>query len=172
MIEQDRKPRRFETLRDACEFADLHRDRWGFENAWAYRDAGGREVGAGSRWFTMRGETGLSFIRHSDGWAVGGMPSPRPLFRLPELLAADPSERVLVLKNEWRAEIFSGTKLPATTCAGGFKEADATDWEPLRGRTIWICGKDREAKQLAKYLRERIGGDIQTEPFKAREDAQ
>ena len=56
---------------------------------WFYRDANGRVVGVVARF--RAGPAGKTFrqasLRACGGWIATGMPKPRPLYRLPELLA-------------------------------------------------------------------------------------
>jgi hypothetical protein len=75
--------------------------------AWEYRDVAGRLVGHAARfeWWDEAGAlrkdvAPLAFCELGDGrrgWRMRGLPEPRPLYRLPELLA-DPSRPVLAVE--------------------------------------------------------------------------
>jgi hypothetical protein len=66
------------------------------------------------------------------------MPEPRPLYRLPELLAADPGVPVVVVEGEKACDAAVSCGLLATTSAGGAQAAAKTDWSALRGRRAVI----------------------------------
>jgi hypothetical protein len=83
-------------------------------------------------------------IDHAGGfyhkWRAKGVPKPRPLYRVTELLAS-PNAPVIVCEGEKKADavpaIFPG--YVGTTSMGGSKAAANSDWSPLAGRdvTIW-----------------------------------
>jgi hypothetical protein len=54
---------------------------------WTYTDAAGETVGLVARWDRPGGKEIRPVSRRGDGWAVAAMPSPRPLYRLPDLAA-------------------------------------------------------------------------------------
>jgi len=126
----------YPTARDAL--ADL-RKRHGRETArWVYHNAQGEPVGLAVRWNLADGKTIRPIAKYPDGWRVGAMPEPRPLYRLPELLAADRSALVLVCEGEKAADAVAELGLIGTTSAGGAKAAKQSDWKPLAGRTVWV----------------------------------
>jgi hypothetical protein len=53
---------------------------------WIYHDADGNPIGLIVRWDTEEGKEILPVSRNGTGWVIGGMPAPRPLYRLPELV--------------------------------------------------------------------------------------
>ena len=55
----------------------------------AGQSAGGEPIGVIVRWDTPTGKDILPVSRRGDGWIIGGMATPRPLYRLPDLPAAD-----------------------------------------------------------------------------------
>lgn len=59
----------------------------------------------------------------------------KPLYRLPELLAADPGLPVYVVEGEGCADALAGLGILATT-SGSSSSADAADWSPLQGRSV------------------------------------
>ena len=86
--------------------------------------------------------------RTREGWIIGAMSVPRPLYRLPSVLA-QPGERVFVCEGEKAADAAVSVGLLATTSAGGARAADKTDWTPLAGRDVVILPDNDEAG--AKY---------------------
>ena len=111
---------------------------------WDYHDAQGRRVGMILRWDT----TGSSDDGHKpakeirpialvDGqWRCGGMPTPRPLYRLPEVLGS--GGVVLVCEGEKACEAARVCGYVATTSAHGCKGASKSDWGVLRDRDVVI----------------------------------
>jgi hypothetical protein len=125
--------RTFATAKEAI--AELERKHGRRSALWAYHDAQGRPVGVVVRWDTPDGKTIRPISRHNDGWHIAAMAEPRPLYRLPELLAAD---RVLVCEGEKCADAARSLGFVATTSAGGSQAASKTDWKPLAGKEVWI----------------------------------
>jgi hypothetical protein len=89
--------------------------------------------------------TGEKWIRpmHWNGSAfvIGEPPAPangKPLYRLPELLAADPADVVLVVEGEWCADHLHKRGVNVST-SGSAASASGADWTPLRGRhcVLW-----------------------------------
>src|SRR5262249_17414276 len=116
--------------------AELERRHGKRSALWNYHDAGGNPVGLVVRWDLADGRKDIRPVsRHGDGWRVGAMPDPRPLYRLPELANAD---RVLVIEGEKCADAARGLGFTATTSAGGALAAAKTDWSPLAGKDVWI----------------------------------
>jgi putative DNA primase/helicase len=67
------------------------------------------------------------------------LPAPRPLYRLPELIA-DPAAAVIVTEGEKKADAVP-TLFPGhvgTTSIGGCNAAKFSDWAPLAGRSVII----------------------------------
>ncbi len=94
---------------DAPPMEYRHPKRGAPSKAWAYLDAQGQKVGYVLRWdFTNRdGKPDkvilpVCYCDLGDGrraWRAVGMPAPRPLYRLPDILA-QPDARVLVVEGE------------------------------------------------------------------------
>ena len=78
--------RTFPTARDAV--AELERRHGKRSALWAYHDAHGEPVGVVVRWDRPEGKDILPVSRNGDGWIIGGMRAPRPLYCLPELAGA------------------------------------------------------------------------------------
>ncbi len=116
---------------------------------WQYRDADGDLVGVVCRWNRADGRKDyLPFSRQADGkWTCQGMPSPRPLYRLPEVLQA---ETVYVCEGEKAADALGSLGLIPTTSAHGAKSADKTDWSPMAGKSVVIVpDHDEEGEKYA-----------------------
>lgn len=104
--------------------------------AWPYYDPTGNLVGMVIRWDRQNGGKDIRPIaRHADGWRIGAMPAPRPLYRLPELGSAP---RVVVCEGEKAADAAWSLGFIATTSAGGSQAANQTDWSPLAGKEVLI----------------------------------
>lgn len=81
-------------------------------------------------------------------------PSPRPLFRLPELLRADPAAPVLITEGEGTV-LAAAQLLPehvAIGWCGGTAGIKHTDWAPLAGKTVtlWPDADDAGRSCMAK----------------------
>jgi hypothetical protein len=120
---------------------------------WAYHDADGRLVAYAAR-VEYRGADGkpnkdvlpLTCCRVGQangleryGWRACGVPAPRPLYHLPELLAAAEAP-VIVTEGEMKADVvpslFPGHV--GTTSLGGADAAKLSDWTPLARRNVII----------------------------------
>lgn len=120
---------------------------------WTYHNAAGEPVGVVIRWNLPGGAKDVRPVSRRagalGGWTIGAMPSPRPLYHLPDLLAR-PGERVHVGEGEKCADTLATLGLLATTSAGGAKAADKSDWTPLAGREVVILpDRDEAGKQYA-----------------------
>lgn len=72
----------------------------------------------------------------ADGAWTFGLPTPRPIYRLPQVLAADGP--VFVTEGCKAAGALVSLGLTATTSPNGAKSAGKADWSPLRGRRVVI----------------------------------
>jgi putative DNA primase/helicase len=94
------KPRQtYRTAAAAVKAMETHRGKrsgW-----WTYRNAAGVPVGVVVRWDRADGKDIRPVARHADGWRIGAMPDPRPLYGLPDLAAAP---RVVICEGEKAAE--------------------------------------------------------------------
>jgi len=104
--------------------------------AWEYRDAAGLLVGVVARWDTADGKTFRPASLIDGGWQGKAMPTSRPLYALPELLAGDGV--VHIAEGEKSADALRSIGLIATTSSGGAKSAGQSDWSPLAGRTVVV----------------------------------
>lgn len=125
--------RTFATAKDAV--ADLERRLGNRSAMWTYHNAQGEPAGVVVRWDKLSGKDIRPVSRHVDGWHIGAMPDPRPLYHLPDLAA---SQRVLVCEGEKAADAAKSLGFTATTSAGGAQAASKTDWRPLASKEVWI----------------------------------
>lgn len=123
----------FPTANDCV--AELERRHGKRSALWTYHDAQGGPVGVVVRWDGPTGKDIRPVGRHADGWRIGAMIGPRPLYALPDLAAA---RRVLVVEGEKAAAAARDLGFTATTSAGGAQAAAKTDWRPLAGKEVWI----------------------------------
>jgi hypothetical protein len=102
------------------------------------------------RWDRPDGKDIRPLARYPDGWRIGAMPEPRPLYRLPELLAATPEGPVVVVEGEKACDAAVRCGLLATTSAGGAQAAGKTDWSVLcRRRVIILPDADQAGERYA-----------------------
>jgi hypothetical protein len=125
--------RTFHTAKNAV--VELERRHGKPSALWTYHNAHGEPVGVVVRWDKPNGKDIRPAARHADGWHIGAMPDPRPLYRLPELATAT---RVIVCEGEKAADAARALGFVATTSAGGSQAANKTDWRPLAGKEVWI----------------------------------
>lgn len=117
---------------------------------WTYHNAAGEPVGVIVRWDSADGKEIRPVSKAANGWIIGGMPEPRPLYRLPELLGR-PDEIVYVAEGEKAADAATTIGLLATTSPHGSQSADKTDWKPLAGREVVILPDNDDAgREYAK----------------------
>ncbi|MEQ9428461.1 MAG: AAA family ATPase [Phycisphaerales bacterium] len=106
---------------------------------WTYTDAAGEPVGLVVRWNTDTDKIVRPVARGDDGrWRIGGMSDPRPLYALPDLLAAPLSDRVWVCEGEKAADDARAVGLTATTSPHGSQSASKADWSPMAGHDVVI----------------------------------
>jgi hypothetical protein len=125
--------RTFAKAKDAVD--ELERRHGKRSALWTYQDAQGEPVGVVVRWDRPDGKDIRPVARHADGWRIGAMPDPRPLYALPDLATA---RRVVVVEGEKAADAAGGMGFVATTSAGGSQAAAKADWRPLAGKEVWI----------------------------------
>ena len=124
----------FATLGDAI--AALERRHGPRSATWTYCDAKGEPVGVVVRWNLSDGRKDIRPVsRFSDGWRLAGMPTPRPLYGLPDLAGTN---RVYVCEGEKAAEAVRSLGLVATTSPHGCNSASKADWRPLAGKEAVI----------------------------------
>jgi hypothetical protein len=109
---------------------------------WIYHDSDGSPVGVIVRWDKVGGKEIRPVSLAPDGWIIGGMPEPRPLYRLADLASAN---RVCICEGEKAADVAHKIGLTVTTSAHGSQSADKTDWSPLAGKECAILPDNDEA---------------------------
>jgi uncharacterized protein (DUF983 family) len=121
-----------------------------------YRDANGCLL-----FQTVRFEPKRFAYRQPDNgkwrWTLEGIPRPLPLYRLPELLQADPQKPVFVVEGEKDADNLWQHGLVATTNPMGAGKWSQVDDKPLEGRQVVILPDNDEAsykhaEQIAQSL--------------------
>jgi hypothetical protein len=94
--------------------ADLERRQGKRSAQWNYHDAHSDLVGLVIRWDVVGGNDIRPVARSGDGWRIGAMPEPRPLYGLPEIAKA---RRVIVTEGEKTADAARSLGFVATTSA-------------------------------------------------------
>lgn len=96
-------------------------------------------------------DSGAKWIRpmhwNGSGYAIGDPAKPSegmPLYRLPELLAADPAALVWIVEDEKCADTLTKVNILVTT-SGSAVSASSTDWTPLAGRHCLLWPDHDEA---------------------------
>lgn len=130
-----------------------------YEKGWAnlgpvdrdylYRNAKGEEVGCVLRW-NLPDDKVIKPVSLIDGkWYQKHMPDPRPLYNLPEILAAD-SDVIYLHEGEECCEKFSAhcggaeSVRISTTTPGGSNAAHLANYNPLTGRSVVIIRDNDE----------------------------
>lgn len=97
-------------------------------------------------------------------WSKTGLPERRPLYRLPQLLAAPQTRPVLVVEGEKCADLAAdvlGDRLAVVTWSGGASATGKTDWQPLAGRSVIIWpDADAPGRRAGSDIAERIQGIV------------
>lgn len=119
----------YPTARAAIE--DIERWRGKRSATWLYHNLEGEPVGVILRWNHPDGKMIIPVSRFDDGWRLAGMPVPRPLYRLADLVIAN---RIYITEGEKAADAARSMGLIATTSAHGSQSPHRTDWSPLAGR--------------------------------------
>ena len=93
-----------------------------------------KHPGTGDKWMRPMHWNGAEYV-------IGEPPAPtegKPLYRLPELLAADPSALVWIAEGEGKTDALRALGLIVTT-SGSCTSASGADWQPLAGHPcrIW-----------------------------------
>lgn len=117
-----------------------------------YRDAAGHACMVAVRWQTPTGKECRPLSLQWDGtWGWKAPESNRPLYRLPEILKAQPDTPVLIVEGEPAADAAASLGFNATTSAMGSKAAKKTDFSVLVGRHVVICpDNDKPGEEYAK----------------------
>jgi hypothetical protein len=139
--------RKFTTGYEAV--AELERRHGPRSATWTYHNATGDPVGLVIRWNRPTGNKEIRPIRKTKaGWIMGGMPTPRPLYALPDLLATPAGTRVYIVEGEKAADAARAVGLVATTSPHGCKSANKADWSPVAGRDVVILPDHDKAGEV------------------------
>lgn len=123
--------------------------------SWTYHDAAGLPVCLVVRWDTPEGKDIRPVVRDGGGWRVGGMATPRPLYRLPDLAEA---KRVYICEGEKAADAARTLGLVATTSAHGAKSPEKSDWSPLAGKEcVLLPDNDEPGEEYAETVEAILG---------------
>jgi putative DNA primase/helicase len=113
------------------------------DKKWEYTNVGGDPVGYVCRWNEPAGKEIRPISRYLDGWRIGAIPPPRPLYKLPEILSS--KGWVFVAEGEMAVDVLWECGCVATTSPGGANGAHLADWSPLRGKIICIVPDNDDA---------------------------
>ena len=117
---------------------------------WTYGSPVGSPIGVIARWDNVDGKKYRPVSWSRDGWFIGGMPEPRPLYCLPDLAGAD---RVFITEGEKAADAVRAVGLTATTSAHGSESPDKTSWSPLAGKVCVILpDNDEPGRKYAEVV--------------------
>lgn len=122
------------------------------DHRFPYHDKDGQVVGEVLRWNKPSGKRSaiLPIARGGTGWTLEGMPAPRPLYRLPQLLATPPGARAFVVEGELKCERLAALGVVATTSAHGAGSAKFSDWSPLASKeVVLLADHDEDGEKYA-----------------------
>ena len=110
--------------------------RWPLMSGWSYQHADGSHAFAVYR-LDNHGKKEVRPVKPCDGGYTWGLPqAPRPLYRLPELMAHDGV--IVVCEGEKATDAAVTAGWCATTSVGGASAASKSDWSPLSMRHVSI----------------------------------
>lgn len=126
--------------------------------SWVYSDKGRKPLCLILRFDKENGGKDFRPISiNGDGWSIKGMDGQRPLYNLPEIVER-PNEPIFVVEGEKAADAGGDIGILSTTSMMGGGAAKATDWTPIKGRTVYILpDNDDKGKQYAADVAEIIG---------------
>ena len=129
--------------------------------SWEYHDPQGELIGVILRFDLPDGKQirpiSLHVSGQGGGWVLGGMPAPKPLYALREII--DSSEVVYVCEGEKACDAARAIGLVATTSPHGAQSASKADWSVMRGRSVVILpdhddAGERYASDVVELLHE------------------
>ncbi|MEO2034378.1 MAG: hypothetical protein ABGZ35_20070 [Planctomycetaceae bacterium] len=113
------------------------------ERVHPYESPSGECIGVVLIWKFSDGRKETRQIRRHDcGWIAKGMLEPRPLYHLPDVIAAD---SVVVCEGEKSADALRVIGIEATTPTQGAKSPRKTDWSVLAGKDVTISVDNDDA---------------------------
>ncbi|MFM9964929.1 MAG: AAA family ATPase [Planctomycetaceae bacterium] len=123
--------------------------------AWSYHDRADKFVGAVVRWNMSDGKKEYRPVSlNGSGWLQQGMSEPRPLYGLPNVIAA--TGRIYVLEGEKAVDAARRIGLTATTSPHGSQSAAKADWSVMDGKPEIVCVPDNDAAG-EQYISDIIG---------------
>lgn len=128
---------------------------------YAYRGEEGELVGVVIREDRGDAKTIRPFVpAEGGGWIQRGMPAPRPLYRLPELVQAAGAVAVVEGEKCVGACLRAWPGKPAvTTWAHGTGSWRKTDWSPLAGRGVsLLADADEAGRKAVRGIAARLAG--------------
>lgn len=119
---------------------------------WNYLDLHGQLIARVYRQDTSKGKDYRPWDASRNCF---GMPTPRPLYRLPQL---DKADTVILVEGEKCADALYSLGYAATTAmAGASAPFDKTDWSPLKGKTVIVWpDHDTPGQKYAATLQEKL----------------
>ena len=125
------------------------------DQLWAYRHADGELAGYAARWNKPDGDKEFRpLVLEGGSWCSKGIPEPRPLYNLLELLKR-PDAPVLVAEGEKTSDAarkLFPSHIPITSM-GGAKAPRQSDWRPLKGREVVVCpDNDPDGQRYAQVV--------------------
>lgn len=139
---------------------------------WRYKNGDGSTQGFVCRFDKPDGSkevVPMTYCERSDGkrdWRWKAMKIPRILFNM-DLLEVHDDKEVVVVEGEKAAEAAARLLVGyvVTTWAGGAGAVRLTDWEPLRGRKVWIFpDNDEPGEAAAAEVAKQTGGKVVSLP--------
>lgn len=131
-------------------------DKLGYSSAsWDYHDERGELVGLVVRFETNTGKQyrPVSLDRDRGRWVLGAMASPRPLYRLGDLLGLVRGSTVYICEGEKAADAARSLGLIATTSVGGSQAPHLADWRPLaQMRVVVTPDHDKAGEKYASAV--------------------
>ncbi len=107
-------------------------------------------VGLVARWDRSDGKTIRQACLQSDGrWSCRAMSDPKPLYRLPELLASD--QAIYLVEGEKCVDALAAIGVTATTWPGGSSAVGKADLSPLVGRRLVLLPDNDSPGQKAMH---------------------
>jgi Protein of unknown function (DUF3631) len=128
-----------------------------------YHDRAGLHVGRVMRFDSVSGKKISQASVSATGWTWHAMPSPRPLYRLRDLIAR-PDAPVLVTEGEKAADAARklwGHDYVCTTWAGGAKAVAKSDWRALDGRSVTLWpDHDEPGREAMRAVAAAVRGQV------------
>lgn len=125
---------------------------------YTYQHADGSTAGVVLRWDRSDGGKEIRQLSvAADGWIPKAMPEPRPLYNLPEVIAAD---TIYIVEGEKAVAAVESFGLVATTSAGGSNAPGKSDWSVLANKTVVII-PDHDAP--GRKYRDKVAGLIKSQ---------